>query len=282
MSLYNDGFSNRALCLAMGLSFGAIAFVQTGANNLLANDTFEIGNSTFTIVAAIGATPGNVLKGANWLATMNNIAASLQASIAGTPATANYIPLATPANVDAVVGAGIATFNSIAPGAGVPSVYTASGTAGGSFPAASFGVASAQTRAFDWTIALGLSLQFEIAAPIVNPAIFQVWSDIPSAGNPGVASGISGNQVEVTDEDLCYPITGAADPMVVTIPATAIVSGVNTQGFLQTVNVSAVGGIYQGRPRCIGAGKFLFVKAISGDVANVNISALLSRLKITS
>lgn len=140
---------------------------------------------------------------------------------------------------------------------------------------------AAASRAVDWTVALGLSLQFEVAAAIVTPAVFQVWSDIPSTGNPGVASGVSGNQVEIADDDLCNPLTGASEPMVVTIPVTATVTALNTQGFLQTHNVSAVGSFYQGRPRCIGAGKFIFVKAISGDTANVNITALLSRLKIT-
>lgn len=290
MSLYNDGYSSHAVALALSgaLGFGSVTFTQNSTNNLLATDTFQIGNSTFTIVATIGTTPGNVLKGATWLATMQNIINALAASIEGTPATATYIPLATAANVDGSVVGTVATFEASAPGAGAyPSVYTdTGGTSGGTFSAASFGNAagnaSQQTRAIDWTVAQGLSIQFEVIAPIVAPAVFQVWSDIPSASNSCVASGVSGNQAQMQDTDICNPLTGALEPMTITIPATQTLSQLNIQGFVQTTNISPVGAFYQGRPRCLGAGSFVFVKAISGDTDNVSITALLSRLKYTS
>lgn len=292
MSLYNDGYSNRALLLAAagvaaaagGLSFGSTAFTQTSTNNVLATDTIHVGNSTFTFVAAIGTTPGNVLVGANWLASMTNLVNAIAASEAGGPATATYIPLAVAPNVSASVAGTVATFTPTVPGTTFASVYTASGTAGGSFPAATFGTAATapSSRAVNWNIGLGLSLQFEIVKPIVAPAVFQVWSDIPSVSDNCVASGIAGNQVQMIDDDLCNPLTGAAIPMTVTIPATATVTALNSQGFLQTKIISGVGGVVQGRPRCLGPGKFVFVKGISGDVNNVNVTALISRLKVTS
>lgn len=282
MSLYNDGYSSHAVALAMGMSFGDMVFTQNSTDNLLATDTFEVGNSTFTIVAAIGTTPGNILKGANWLATMTAIVASLAASIVGGPATATYIPLATAADVEGVVGTTTVTFAALS-NTVKASVYTASGTSGGSFTAATFGSTTAPvTRAIDWTVAQGLSIQFEVTAPIVNPAVYQVWSDIPNSGNPCVASGSSGNQAQMIDDDICNPLTGAAEPMTVTILPTATITALNIQGFLATTQQSPVGAFIQGRPRCLGAGSFMFVKAISGDVANVNVSALLSRLKYTS
>jgi hypothetical protein len=282
MSLYNDGYSSHAVALAIGLGFGSVNFTQNATNNLLATDTVQIGNATFTIVAAIGTTPGNVLKGANWLATMTNIINAMQASISGSGATANYIPFALASNAEGAVGTTVATFTALQPGAGLASVYTASGTSGGTFSAASFGNATAQTRAVDWTVAAGLSVQFEVTAPIENAAVFQVWSDIPSTGNPCVASGVSGNQSQMSDTDICNPLTGAAEPMTVTIPVTAVTQAMNVQGFLATTYTSPVGAFYQGRPRCLGANSFIFVKAISGDVENVNITLLLSRLKYTS
>ena len=262
MSLYNDGYSNRAFVLAAAgaggaLSFGSVVFTQTAENNLLANDTFEIGNSTFTVVGELTGTPGQVLKGASWAATMSNIAAALAASVAGTPATANYVPLAVPANVGGSVAGNTATFSALVPGTTFPAVYSdVGGTAGGAFSAAQFGsaLAAPMTRAVDWTIGLGLSIQFEIVAPIVNPAVFSVWSDVPAIGNPCAPSGIAANQVQMADTDLCHPITGAMAPMVITIPPTAITTYLNNQGFLETDYVSAVGGFVQGRPRCLAPG----------------------------
>lgn len=286
MSLYNDGYSNRAVVLGMGLAndTAEAVFTQNSTDNLLAADTFQVGNATFTIVAAIGSTPGNVLKGANWLATMTNIINSLAASIAGTGATANYIPFALAANVEGEFnGTNAVDFYALTPGAagsGYPSVYTASGTSGGSFGGATF-VSATQgvSRAIDWTVANGLSLQFEIVEAIETPAVFEVFGDTRSASNPCNASGISGNQSELADSDLCNSAFGPADPMVVTIPATQTVQGLNIQGFLVNTQISPVGSFYVGRPRCMEDLPFIFVKAISGDTQNVNVTALLSRLK---
>lgn len=290
MSLYNDGYSNRAVALMMSPpdQSSQAVFTQTSTNNLLATDTFQVGNSTLTIVASIGSTPGNVLKGANWLATMTNIIAALAASISGSGSTANYIPLATPANVYGELGTTTATFYAITPGTGgnsLASVYTASGTAGGSFPAATFAQVSTTayvSRAIDFTVAEGLSVQFEIINPIITAAVFQIWSDIPSASNPCVASGIAANQAQMQDSDICNPLTGALQPMTVTIPPTATISATNIQGFLQSTFVSPVGSVYQGRPRCPGPGKFMFVKAVTGDTQNIFVTALLSRLKVAN
>jgi hypothetical protein len=289
MSLYNDGYSARAVALAMGMvnDQAKAVFTQTSTNNLLATDTIQIGNSTFTIVAAIGSTPGNVLKGPNWLATMTNVNDALAASIAGTGATANYIPLATPADTYGEFnGATVVDFFALTPGAagsGYPSVYTASGTAGGSFGAATFVSASpGSSRAVDWTVAEGLSLQFEVTAAIVEDAVFEVWGDTRSASNSCNASGVSGNQARLVDSDLCNPLTGAGSPMVVTIPATQTVVATNIQGFSQTTNISPVGAFYQGRPRCFEGLPFVFIKPISGDTANINVTALLSRLKVAN
>lgn len=292
MSLYNDGYSNRALVLAAagaavadgGLSFGRTTFTQTSTNNLVATDTIQIGNGTYTFVSAIGTTPGNVLRGASWLASMQNLVAAILASQIGGASTANYIPLAAAANMNASVAGGVATFTPIAPGTTFPSVYTASGTSAGSFPAATFGASASApaSRAVNWNIGLGLSIQFETTATIVNPAVFQVWSDVPSNSNNCVASGVSGNQQQMADDDLCNPLTGGSIPMTITIPATATVTAFNTQGFAETQIISAVGGVVQGRPRCLGPGKFVFVKGISGDINNVNVTALISRLKLTS
>lgn len=287
MSLYNDGYSARAVALAMGPpdQQAQTVFTQNSTNNLLATDTFEVGNSTFTIVASIGSTAGNILKGANWLATLTNIINSLAASISGSGATANYVPLATPANVYGELGTNTVTFYDITPGSAgdsLASVYTASGTSGGSFTGSTFEQVSTtayNSRAVDITVAEGLSVQFEIIQPIVTPAVFQIWSDIPSAGNSCVASGIAGNQQQMMDDDLCHPLTGAPVPMTVTIPATQNISGINIQGFAAVTAVSPVGAVYQGRPRCPGPGSFMFVKAISGDTQNVYVTALLSRLK---
>lgn len=116
-------------------------FTQNSTNNLLATDTFEVGNSTFTIVATIGSTPGNVLKGANWAATMQNICNALAASILDTGATSTYIPLATVANVEGVVTGSVATFlsvNAATVASSLPSVYTPSGTSAGAFGAVTF------------------------------------------------------------------------------------------------------------------------------------------------
>lgn len=116
-------------------------FTQNSTNNLLATDTFEVGNATFIVVAAIGSTPGNILKGANWAATMNAIVASLAASIADSGPTATYIPLVAPANVQGVVSGTTTTFTPTeygTAGASLASVYTASGTSAGSFAGSTF------------------------------------------------------------------------------------------------------------------------------------------------
>lgn len=289
MSLYNDGYSSHAVALAMGLANDEAAglFTQSSTHNFVATDTFQVGNGTYTFVSAIGSTPGNVLIGANWLASMNNLIAAIEASKNGGGATANYIPLGTASNVvGELVGTNAASFHALTPGAagsGYPSVYTASGTSAGSFGAATF-VSATQgvSRAVDWTVALGLSLQFEIVSPIEVPAVFAVYGDTRSLSNPCNASGVSGNQVELADSDLCNAAFGPADPMIVTIPATATVQGTNIQGFLQTSQISPVGSFYVGRPRCFENLPFVFVKAISGDTANINVTALLSRLKYAS
>lgn len=130
-------------------------FTQTSSNNLLATDTFEVGNSTFTIVASIGSTAGNVLKGANWLATMTNIVAALDASINDTGATANYIPLATVANVTGAVGTNTVAFTPVVEntlGSSLASVYTATGTSAGSFGGATFAEVSNGGAAADTPI----------------------------------------------------------------------------------------------------------------------------------
>lgn len=267
MSLYNDGYSSHAVALAMGPpnTQAQAVFTQNSTNNLLATDTFEVGNSTFTVVASIGTTPGNVLKGANWAATLTNIINSLAASIAGSGSTAQYIPLSTPANVYGELGTGTATFYAITPGSGgdsLASVYTASGTSGGSFGGSTFAEASSgyNTRAIDFTVAEGMSLQFEVVASIDTAAVFQAWSDVPSVSNACLPSGISANQSQMVDSDICNPLTGAAEPMTITIPPTAIISATNIQGFLQTTYQSPIGSFYQGRPRCPGPGQFILRK----------------------
>ncbi len=287
MSLYNDGYSNRAVFLGAGLAndTAEAVFTQTGTNNLLATDTLQIGNSTFTIVAAIGTTPGNVLKGASWFATMTNVIEALAASINGSGPTANYIPLATPANVAGEFnGSGVVDFYALtagAAGSGYPSVYTATGgTAAGSFGGATFTNATqGVSRAVDWTVATGFALQFEVVNPIEIAAVFEVYGDTRSASNPCENSGLSNNQSLLADADLCNPISGASEPMIVTIPVTETVSAVNIQGFLQETQQSPVGSFYVGRPRCMEDLPFIFVKAISGDTQNVNVTALVSRLK---
>ena len=85
----------------------------------------------------------------------------------------------------------------------------------------------------------------------------------------------------MVDTDLCT-LTNPNIPMVVTIAPTGTLVGTNIQGFQETQQINNVGSFIQGRPRCPGPGKFMFVKAISGDTPNVNISALVSRLKYTS
>lgn len=286
MSLYNDGYSARAVSLGNGLvndTAGAV-FTQNGSNNLVATDTIQVGNGTYTFVSAIGSTPGNVLRGANWAASMTNLLNAINASITGTGPTATYIPLATPANVVGEFnGANVVDFEALTPGAagsGYPSVYVASGTSAGAFGGATFVSASpGVSRAVDWTIGEGLSLQFEVTAAIVVPAVFQVWGDTRSAGNPCNPSGITANQAELADSDLCNALSGPADPMVVTIPATQTVTSTNIQGFVETDSISAVGTFYQGRPRCFQNLPFVFIKPISGDTQNINITALISRLK---
>lgn len=284
MSLYNDGYSNRAVVMGVALADNEAAgvFTQSSTHNFVATDTFQVGNGTYTFVSAIGTTPGNVLIGANFLASMNNLIAAIEASKNGTGSTANYIPLATAANVvGELTGTTAATFHSLTPGAagsGFPSVYTASGTSAGSFAAATF-VSPTQgvSRAIDWTVANGLALQFEVVSAIEVPAVFAVYGDTRSASNPCVNSGLA--VTALADTDLCNSAFGPADPMIVTIPATATVNGTNIQGFLQTTQISPVGSFYTGRPRCFENLPFVLVKAISGDTANVNVTALLSRLK---
>lgn len=286
MSLYNDGYSARAVSLGNALAndTAEAVFTQASTHNVLATDTIQVGNGTYTFVSAIGSTPGNVLIGANWLASMTNLINAINASVNGTGATANYIPLTTPANVVGEFnGSTIVDFFALTPGAagsGYPSVYTASGTSAGAFGGATFVSASqVVSRAVDWTIGIGLSLQFEVVAPIETPAVFQVWGDTRSLSNPCVASGVGANQLELVDGDLCNALSGPADPMVVTIPITQSITAQNIQGFSETDQISAVGTFYQGRPRCFHNMPFVFVKAVSGDTQNINITALVSRLK---
>jgi hypothetical protein len=285
MSLYNDGYSNRAVFMGAALAddTAQAVFTQSATHNFVATDTIQIGNQTYTFVSAIGSTPGNVLVGANFLASMTNLINAIGAS-GGGAATANYIPFAAASNVVGELnGANAAEFSALTPGAAggdYPSVYTASGTSAGAFGGATF-VSATQgvSRAIDWTIANGLSLQFEVTAPIEVPAIFAVYGDTRSTSNPCNPSGIADNQVELADSDLCNSAFGPADPMIVTIPTTATVQGTNIQGFLATTQISPVGSFYVGRPRCFGDLPFVFVKAIGGDTKNINITALLSRLK---
>lgn len=288
MSLYNDGYSNRAVYLGAALAndTAKAVFTETSARNVLATDTIQVGNGTYTFVSAIGTTPGNVLVGGNFVASMTNLINAIAASISGSGATANYIPLGTAANITAEFdGATKVNFFARTPdaaGSGYPSVYTASGTSAGAFGGATFTSPSqGSSRAIDWTVALGLSLQFEVTATLLSDAVFEVWGDTRSASNPCNPSGVSANQARLADNDLCNTNLAAA-PMIVTIPKTQTITGTNIQGFASTNNVSPVGSFYVGRPRCFEGLPFVFIKAVSGDTQNINLTALLSRLKYTN
>ena len=111
-------------------------FTESASNNALATDTFEIGNNTWTIVAAIASTPGSVLKGANFGATMANLVAAINGA-AGSGTT--YIPTGVASNCSATFSTTLnITADTIGqPGNSLPTVYTDhGGTSCGSFGAA--------------------------------------------------------------------------------------------------------------------------------------------------
>jgi hypothetical protein len=113
---------------------GSNTFNQTSTNNFVANDTMQVGNNTFTFVSAIGSTAGNVLIGANFAASVSNLAAAI---MAGAGLGTLYITPTNAPNITAFAFTASITFigsvanNNLA--AGYPSVYTAAGTAAGTF-----------------------------------------------------------------------------------------------------------------------------------------------------
>jgi hypothetical protein len=117
---------------------GSNTFTQTSTNNFIANDTMQVGNNTYKFVAAIGVTAGNVLIGANFAASASNLAAAVNL---GAGSGTLYVAATNTPNITAITGSGYITFlgnliNNIL-AAGYPSVYTAAGTAAGTFGVAS-------------------------------------------------------------------------------------------------------------------------------------------------
>ena len=116
----------------------AVQFTETSSRNFVAGDRIQAGNNTYTFVSRIGSTPGNVLRGANFAASAANLAAAINRT-AGSGST--YIATVAARNITATVGATTINFSTTTgglAGAANPSVYTASGTAAGSFDHATF------------------------------------------------------------------------------------------------------------------------------------------------
>lgn len=181
-------------------------FTEATTLNFLAGDSVTIGNQTFNIVTPIGVTPGNILVGANtnagFVATMANIIASAAASIAGGPATANYVPNTTPANFSGAAGNGLTTgatyvFTALTPGVGgnsLASTYTASSVSAGSFGGSTFASGAAAivgaTATAKYTGSLGNSLKVTTSAGSAKNT-FKVILSLPGY-TPEVFDNIGG------------------------------------------------------------------------------------------
>ena len=173
-------------------------FTQTGSNNFLAGDVLVVGNSTFTIVATIGSTAGNVLKGANFAAT----AGYLVAAIMGTSGSGTHYnaPTITP-NVSAVFSTTI-VFTALALGAaagnGLTSTYAPSGVSAGSFGGTTFSGGVGASLA-DLGAGAGVPVypeggyQGQIASETTEQFLSRVAGGIPSP-----SSAIEGFQGQVT------------------------------------------------------------------------------------
>ena len=123
---------------------GSNTFTQTSTNNFVLNDTMQIGNNTFQFVAAIGVLAGDVLIGANFAASAANLVSAIMGTAgAGTTYIApTNVPNVTAYSGSTFPGSGLIVFlgtllNNLGsagvPPPGFPSVYTATGTAAGSF-----------------------------------------------------------------------------------------------------------------------------------------------------
>ena len=138
-----SGYTSGTALLSLGsltagggtLSSGV--FTQTASNAMQATDTMSIGGVTYTFVSAIGAAPGNVLIGANFAASMTNLAASINCSAGGGTTYIANSPCANP-KVSAVAAATTETVTALNVGVSIVSTgttYTASGTSAGSWGA---------------------------------------------------------------------------------------------------------------------------------------------------
>jgi hypothetical protein len=128
--------SVAATLVAEGAAASA-TFTETSTHNFVAGDVLAIGNNTFNIVATIGSTAGNVLKGADFAASAANLVAAVMGTSGG--GTTYVAPTNTP-NVSASFSTTI-VFTALALGAGgnsLVSTYTPFGTSAGGFGATTF------------------------------------------------------------------------------------------------------------------------------------------------
>jgi hypothetical protein len=134
----------------------SVTFTQTGTNNFSANDRITVGDITYTfrnyslVPAAGNAVPHDVLLGANFAASANNLVAAITGGAGqySTYGPENQGPGAYGANllVTASYASGVITFTSNygPPNANTyPAVYTPTGTAAGVFSGATFSGANA-------------------------------------------------------------------------------------------------------------------------------------------
>ena len=64
-------------------------FTETSTNNFNVGDALTIGNSTYHFVSALGSTPGNVLRGANFAASAANLVSATNSGVNGGLITAH-------------------------------------------------------------------------------------------------------------------------------------------------------------------------------------------------
>jgi hypothetical protein len=174
-------------------------------------DAFVIGNNTYTIASPIGATPGNVLRGATWQATMTNLANCINTNVTSSTCVAS---VSTPNVTAEVPTAYFTVFWALTGGTGgnsLTSTYTPAGTSAGSFAAATFGSGAGITpgRAtlplglFDLPVAQAFTVQTTngtkvitvTAGPrLIRPGDYLYSDAFPLFTSVTTASGTVGNQ----------------------------------------------------------------------------------------
>lgn len=128
--------------------FASQVFTQTSTNNFINNDTLNLGGKTYTFQTALTNVDGHVLIGANFASSVAHL---VEAVTLGANGGTDYAA-STSANGQVTVTAGSGTFTVSAladgtSGNSLATVYTAAGTAAGSFGASTLAGGAAATSA---------------------------------------------------------------------------------------------------------------------------------------